>query len=37
MEKQIAGHKALSTKDGLGVYNVTFEPDPRNNWHIHHN
>jgi 4-carboxymuconolactone decarboxylase len=29
--------KALSTKDGLGIYNVTFEPGCRNNWHIHHN
>lgn len=22
--------------DGVGVYNVTFEPKCRNNWHIHH-
>ncbi len=22
--------------EGLGVYNVTFEPGCRNNWHIHH-
>ncbi len=22
--------------EGLGVYNVTFEPKCRNNWHIHH-
>ena len=29
--------KALNTKDGLGIYNVTFEPGCRNNWHIHHN
>jgi 4-carboxymuconolactone decarboxylase len=28
--------KALSTAEGLGVYNVTFEPGCRNNWHIHH-
>jgi 4-carboxymuconolactone decarboxylase len=28
--------KALSTAEGLGVYNVTFEPGRRNNWHIHH-
>lgn len=23
-------------KDGLGIFNVTFEPKCRNNWHIHH-
>jgi 4-carboxymuconolactone decarboxylase len=28
--------KPLSTAEGLGVYNVTFEPGCRNNWHIHH-
>lgn len=22
--------------DGLGIFNVTFEPGCRNNWHIHH-
>ena len=27
--------KPLSTT-GVGVYNVTFEPKCRNNWHIHH-
>ena len=27
--------KPLST-GGVGVYNVTFEPKCRNNWHIHH-
>ena len=28
---------ALTGKeDGLGVFNVTFEPGCRNNWHIHH-
>ena len=25
----------LSTQQ-VGIYNVTFEPDCRNNWHIHH-
>ena len=25
----------LSTKQ-IGIYNVTFEPSCRNNWHIHH-
>ncbi len=25
-----------SKEDGLGVFNVTFEPGCRNNWHIHH-
>jgi 4-carboxymuconolactone decarboxylase len=28
--------KPLSVAEGLGVYNVTFEPGCRNNWHIHH-
>lgn len=23
--------------NGVGVFNVTFEPGCRNNWHIHHN
>lgn len=23
-------------KTGLGIFNVTFEPGCRNNWHIHH-
>lgn len=27
--------KPLNT-EGVGVYNVTFEPKCRNNWHIHH-
>ena len=27
--------KALNTK-GVGVYNVSFRPGCRNNWHIHH-
>lgn len=27
--------KALNTK-GVGVFNVTFEPCCRNNWHVHH-
>ena len=26
---------ALNT-EGLGIFNVTFEPKCRNNWHIHH-
>ncbi|MGN0909642.1 MAG: carboxymuconolactone decarboxylase family protein [Succinivibrio sp.] len=25
----------ISTGDGLGVYNVTFAPGVRNNWHVH--
>jgi 4-carboxymuconolactone decarboxylase len=29
--------KPLNLKDGLGIFNVTFEPGCRNNWHIHHN
>jgi 4-carboxymuconolactone decarboxylase len=28
--------KPLSTEEGLGIFNVTFEPRCRNNWHIHH-
>jgi len=24
------------TTEGVGVFNVTFEPGCRNNWHIHH-
>ena len=24
------------TKDQIGIFNVTFEPKCRNNWHIHH-
>ncbi len=24
------------TTEGLGIFNVTFEPGCRNNWHIHH-
>src|SRR5574344_2976285 len=24
------------TNEGLTIYNVTFEPGCRNNWHIHH-
>lgn len=28
--------KPLNTK-GVGIFNVTFEPKCRNNWHIHHN
>lgn len=24
------------TTEGLGIFNVTFEPKCRNNWHIHH-
>lgn len=24
------------TTQGIGIYNVTFEPGCRNNWHIHH-
>ena len=27
--------KSLNTKN-IGIYNVTFEPKCRNNWHIHH-
>lgn len=27
---------ADTTKTPLGVFNVTFEPGCRNNWHIHH-
>ena len=27
--------KTLNTKN-IGIYNVTFEPKCRNNWHIHH-
>jgi len=27
--------KPLCTK-GVGIFNVTFEPKCRNNWHIHH-
>ena len=26
----------LTQLNGVGVANVTFEPDCRNNWHIHH-
>ena len=26
----------LLTKDQIGIFNVTFEPKCRNNWHIHH-
>lgn len=26
----------LSTAEGLGIFNVTFEPGCRNAWHIHH-
>jgi 4-carboxymuconolactone decarboxylase len=28
--------KPLNLNEGLGVFNVTFEPSCRNNWHIHH-
>ena len=24
------------TTEGIGIFNVTFEPGCRNNWHIHH-
>lgn len=24
------------TSEGIGIFNVTFEPGCRNNWHIHH-
>ena len=24
------------TTQGLGIFNVTFEPSCRNNWHVHH-
>jgi quercetin dioxygenase-like cupin family protein len=34
------GHSYLngltSKEDGLALFNVTFEPGCRNNWHIHH-
>jgi len=26
----------ILTKEQIGIYNVTFEPKCRNNWHIHH-
>ena len=30
-----SGHSYLAQMDG-GMYNVTFEPRCRNNWHVHH-
>lgn len=37
-EKYFVGKSYLKPLniDGVGVYNVTFEPKCRNNWHIHH-
>lgn len=37
-EKYFVGKSYLKplNVDGVGVYNVTFEPKCRNNWHIHH-
>lgn len=37
-EKYFVGKSYLKPLniDGIGVYNVTFEPKCRNNWHIHH-
>ncbi len=29
-------YTAILATDPLGIVNVTFEPDCRNNWHIHH-
>ena len=28
--------KPITTTNGVPMYNVTFEPGCRNNWHIHH-
>ena len=28
--------KPITTENGVPMYNVTFEPKCRNNWHIHH-
>ena len=35
---QMHGQSYLNpvTTEGVGIYNVTFEPGCRNNWHIHH-
>ncbi len=37
-EKYFTGHSYLNllTNKQLGIFNVTFEPKCRNNWHIHH-
>lgn len=36
--KYFTGNSYLNevTTEGVGIYNVTFEPKCRNNWHIHH-
>ena len=31
-----ASYLAALSKEQVGIYNVTFEPGCRNNWHIHH-
>lgn len=37
-EKYFVGksYLALVSKEQVGIFNVTFEPGCRNNWHIHH-
>ena len=29
-------NQLTNPKETLGIFNVSFEPDCRNNWHIHH-
>lgn len=31
-----ASYLSVLSKEQVGIYNVTFEPGCRNNWHIHH-